>query len=78
MREARDTWPPRIGQRVWVVGLEQAADVLELLPDEYTVIEVQPTIGRVEPSANQRRVVSLGELRPEYPHLVPEWPGTPV
>jgi hypothetical protein len=75
MSEERDTWPPHVGQRVWIKSTGEAADALELLPDGWVKVERYPLIGKVFLS-DLVEMRLLDDLRPEYPHLVPEWQGT--
>jgi hypothetical protein len=85
MNVERDTWPPRVGQGVWIKPTDEAAVVLELLPDGWVKVEPYPMVRSAHHSTRARpadylrdlaEVRQLDELRPEFPHLVPEWQGT--
>ena len=76
MSEEWDTWPPRVGQHVWVKPLGVGADIVELLPLDQVLVELHPTVGELYVAGETRRRYALEDLRPEYPHCVPEWQGT--
>ena len=82
MSEERDTWPPRIGQSVWIKPEPGLGTVLELLPGDRVAVRRTLSTGTVTPGTEEFVVGgleewALDELRPKDPHLVPEWRRTP-
>ena len=75
MNEERDTWPPQIGQRVWVRPTGTGARVLEVRSDGTVVVELDLEVDRTVNIEELREEWTLDDLRPEYPHRVPEWKG---
>ena len=59
-------WRPKVGERVFVIDANRAAEVLVELPGDRFEVEPELRVNVLQPD-NAREVYHLSELRPEHP-----------
>ena len=78
MSEEQDTWPPRVGQAVWIEPAGGYGTVVELRPDDRFMVKRWSESGSPPPGAaewlgmGEAEEYALSALRPKGPHLAPE------